>query len=160
MGLRHGKLLLRDVAAELLPPGTMTRGKRGFSIPLDAWLRRDLTETIRDVLSEAAVRRRGVFDAFAVSALVNRYLDGDARLSPPVTMLFAFEQWARRVLDGAPAAPAERASEVAGPAPELSVIIVIRPGNRPGGAGIVHNADGGDFGEGPIPLIMEEEVLE
>jgi asparagine synthase (glutamine-hydrolysing) len=124
MGLRQGKLLLRDVAAELLPPGTMTRGKRGFSVPLDAWLRRDLTETIRDVLSEAAVRRRGVFDASAVSALVNRYLDGDARLSPPVTMLFAFEQWARRVLDAAPAAPAERASEVAGPAPELSVVIV------------------------------------
>jgi asparagine synthase (glutamine-hydrolysing) len=124
MGLRTGKLLLRDVAAELLPPGTMTRGKRGFAVPIDVWLRRELTETIRDVLSEAALRRRGIFDPAAVAALVHRYLDGETRLSPAVTMLFSFELWARRVLDAAPATAAAPVPEIAGPVPGLSVVIV------------------------------------
>jgi len=39
-------------------------------------------------------------------------------------MLFTFEEWARRVLDAAPAAPTEPVMAAAGPAPELSVIVV------------------------------------
>src|SRR5437868_4799578 len=43
---------------------------------------------------------------------------------------------------------------------EPAIIIVIRPGNRPGHAQIVDNGAVGDFGKGSITLIMEEEVLE
>lgn len=126
MSLREGKLLLRRVARATLPPGTLGAGKRGFALPLDAWLRGELVETLRDVLSPAAVRRRGVFDAGAVSHLLERYLDGQARLTQPVMMLFAFEQWARRVLDAPPPVTVrgETAVDVVGPAPELSVVIV------------------------------------
>lgn len=124
MSLREGKVLLRRVARATLPPGTLGTGKRGFALPLDAWLRGELAETLRDVLSPAAVRRRGVFDGDAVAHLLGRYLDGEARLTQPVMMLFAFEQWARRVLD-APAGAASRESVVeVGPRPELSVVIV------------------------------------
>src|SRR5690348_4373426 len=41
-----------------------------------------------------------------------------------------------------------------------SVIIVIRPCNRPGRAEIVGNVASHDFDEGPIPLIMKEGVLD
>jgi hypothetical protein len=34
---------------------------------------------------------------------------------------------------------------------ELPVIIVIRPGSRPGSAKVIDNASGGDFGKCPIP---------
>jgi asparagine synthase (glutamine-hydrolysing) len=122
--LRTGKVLLRDVAKGILPASTTRGGKVGFSLPLDVWLRRELTEVLRDVLSEAAVRRRGIFDPDNVGRLLNRYLDGDTRLVQPVMMLFAFEQWARQALD-APREKAESSPSVQlGPAPELSVIIV------------------------------------
>lgn len=124
MSLREGKVLLRRVASRVLPPGTLTAGKRGFALPLDAWLRGELVETLRDVLSAAAVRRRGVFDGDAVADLLGRYLDGEARLTQPVMMLFAFEQWARRVLDAPPAASPEVTVEVGSPVPEVSVIVV------------------------------------
>jgi asparagine synthase (glutamine-hydrolysing) len=124
MSLREGKVLLRRVARAALPPGALDSGKRGFALPLDAWLRGELAETLRDVLSPAAVRRRGVFDAAAVASLLDRYLDGEARLTQPVMMLFAFEQWARRVLEAAPPTAAREAPPQIGPAPELSVVIV------------------------------------
>jgi len=124
MSLREGKVLLRRVAARVLPPGTLHAGKRGFTLPLDAWLRGELAETLRDVLSTAAVRRRGVFDTGAVGRLLERYFEGDARLGQPVMMLFAFELWARRVLDAPPSLDRPPEPDVAGPAPDLSVLIV------------------------------------
>ncbi len=123
MSLRRGKVLLRGLAREALPPGLLSAGKRGFALPLEVWLRRELTENIRDVLSETAMRRRGIFEAATVQGVVSRCLDGDDRLLPPVMMLFAFEQWARRCLDAVPA-PQATAPALSGPAPELSVIIV------------------------------------
>jgi asparagine synthase (glutamine-hydrolysing) len=124
MSLREGKVLLRRVARTVAPPGTVTKGKRGFTVPLDAWIRGELAETLRDVLSVAAVRRRGIFDAEAVSRLLERYLAGESRFMQPVMMLFAFEQWARRVLDSPPVAAPERTIGVSSPAPDLSVVVV------------------------------------
>src|SRR4029077_4691458 len=40
-----------------------------------------------------------------------------------------------------------------------SIVIVIRPGNRPRSAEIVDNTTGRDFGKRPIALIMEKEIL-
>jgi asparagine synthase (glutamine-hydrolysing) len=37
LGLRKGKIALRDVAAGLLPPATMAKAKAGFSAPVNAW---------------------------------------------------------------------------------------------------------------------------
>lgn len=124
MSLFEGKVLLRRVAEEVLPPGLVSRGKRGFSLPFEGWLRREMTESIRDVVSEAAIARRAVFDPETAKRLVDRCLDGEARLVPPVMMLFSFELWARRVLDQAPALQQVRPPEIEGPAPALSVIIV------------------------------------
>jgi GT2 family glycosyltransferase len=124
MNLSQGKLLLRQIARETLPPGSVERTKRGFSLPLNAWLRGELTEVIRDVLAEPAVRRRGIFDAAESARVVHAYLDGDDRLSPAVMMLLSFEMWARRVLDAAQLAPAESVPAVSGPPPDLSLVIV------------------------------------
>lgn len=124
MSLLEGKVVLRRVAEDVLPPGLVSRGKRGFALPFEVWLRREMTEAIRDVVSEAAIARRGVFDPAAAKRLVDRCLDGEARLVPPLMMLFSFEQWARRVLDQAPVRPEVKPTEIEGPPPELSVIIV------------------------------------
>jgi asparagine synthase (glutamine-hydrolysing) len=47
---RTGKIVLRGVAARHLPESTVSRGKQGFSVPVDAWVddsfRQGLTETL------------------------------------------------------------------------------------------------------------------
>ena len=130
MTLGEGKVLLRRLARTVLPPGSVPRVKRGFALPLAAWLRGPLTEMVRDVLAEPAVRRRGVFAPAATARLVEACLEGQDRLGQAVLMLLSFELWARRVLD-APAAPAEplapsvsTAPAAAVSAPALSVVVV------------------------------------
>jgi GT2 family glycosyltransferase len=126
---REGKQVMRDIARQVLPTHPL-QGKRGFSLPVSTWVRGDLKERVREVLSRAAVAERGVFDPDAVDRVVKLCMAGNDRLVPPVMMLFCFETWARRWLDD-PAAVSEHASvpvafatEPAAPAPQLSVVIV------------------------------------
>ena len=119
-----GKIILRDLAARASGP-QLDMAKHGFSPPLREWLNEALGEQVRDVLTPAAVRRRGIFDPPAVQRVVDRCLAGDSRLTPALMMLYSFEVWAHRWLD-ATAAPhamaADRATIVsiagaAGPEP-------------------------------------------
>jgi asparagine synthase (glutamine-hydrolysing) len=124
MSLNGGKVLLRRVATDIWPPGVGTYPKRGFSPPVGTWLRRGLTEMLRDTLCRPAIEGRGVFDSRTVGRLVESCLDGDTRSIQLVMMLFAFELWARRVLD-APAVTMEaQAPKLGDTRVDLSVIIV------------------------------------
>src|SRR4051812_7992445 len=128
MRAAKGKLLLRDVAREVLPT-PVPRRKRGFSLPMGTWMGGELQERVRDTLAGAAVARRGVFDPKQVEQVVSRCIGGEERLLPTVMMLYCFEAWAHRWLDGGGVRGAEPAQGPAFdlPAPaevELSVVIV------------------------------------
>jgi asparagine synthase (glutamine-hydrolysing) len=97
--LTRGKLPLRAIGKEVLP--TVRRKKQGFSPPAGTWIRNGLREQVSDLLSEATVRRRGVFDPPAVRAVLDRAFAGDERMVPAVMQLFSFEAWAQKWLDRA-----------------------------------------------------------
>ena len=50
---RERKVLLRALAARLLPPAFDARRKQGFSLPLDAWFKGEWGRFVADVLQEA-----------------------------------------------------------------------------------------------------------
>ncbi|MDQ3571812.1 MAG: asparagine synthase (glutamine-hydrolyzing) [Actinomycetota bacterium] len=112
MRFRTGKLVLREVGQRVLPV-PMTRRKQGFSPPMGQWIREELAENVRDVLAPPAVRRRGLFDPKAVDRVVRNCFAGDDRAVPPVMMLYSFEAWARRWLDGEAAVASNGASSPA-----------------------------------------------
>jgi GT2 family glycosyltransferase len=94
-------------------------------------VRGDLRESVRDLLSSSSIEARGIFDANAVDRVVKECLDGNDRRLAPLMMLYCFETWARRWIDGdtqisarPEAAPLELTSAVAEPARDVSVIVV------------------------------------
>ncbi|HVF63990.1 MAG TPA: asparagine synthase (glutamine-hydrolyzing) [Casimicrobiaceae bacterium] len=100
--LRGGRLkhLMKLALADVLPPDILERKKRGFGAPMGAWLKRELRPLLDDLLSKAAVSRRGWFRHAAIAKLVadhdaNR-IDGTDRLLALVNL----EVWARLYLDG------------------------------------------------------------
>jgi asparagine synthase (glutamine-hydrolysing) len=74
-GLR-GKRLLRRVARDLVPRPILTRKKKGFSLPVDAWFRGELRPMSRDLLGEADARTRTFVNPVAVSALLDEHASG------------------------------------------------------------------------------------
>jgi asparagine synthase (glutamine-hydrolysing) len=80
------KLLLRRLAARLLPPELDLQRKQGFALPVEGWLRGRHAGYVRDLLAEADPR---LFRRETVAELVN---------AGPVHQLYAlvmFELWRR-----------------------------------------------------------------
>jgi asparagine synthase (glutamine-hydrolysing) len=90
------KRLLRRAAAPLLPKAIVHGPKRGFSIPAAAWLRGDLQPMLRDVLSEDALRRGGLFDPAPVQRMIDEHVSRRDDHSRPLWGLLCFALWQQR----------------------------------------------------------------
>jgi asparagine synthase (glutamine-hydrolysing) len=93
------KRILIDAGRDLLPPDMDAQEKRGFSMPLAAWLRGPLKDVLTDGLSGASVQRRGIFNPKEVQRYVQGFLDGRSSWVFP-WLLLVTELWCREVLEG------------------------------------------------------------
>src|SRR5437867_11741868 len=93
------KAILRRVASRWLPRSVVERPKRPFGVPLRAWVRKDLREMIDDLLSERALRSRGLYNPAAVRALIDRDRKGIEDHSHVIWNLLSREIWFRTFLD-------------------------------------------------------------
>jgi asparagine synthase (glutamine-hydrolysing) len=87
------KRLLRRAVTPLLPQEIIRGRKRGFSIPLAAWLRKELQPLARDVLSPANVTRQGFFEAEAVTRLLDEHSASRADHSRKIWVILCFAVW-------------------------------------------------------------------
>ena len=104
----QGKAILRDLFAPALPAGTTARRKKGFGMPLDHWLRGDLSRHCRDVLLDRRTLDRGMLRADGVAALIDAHVSGRANHEDPLWALLMMEHWFRSCLDGSQAAAPRR----------------------------------------------------
>jgi asparagine synthase (glutamine-hydrolysing) len=94
-----GKRLLKAAARPLLPAEIIDRPKKGFGIPVAAWLNGPLQPLVRDVLSASSLRRTGIFDPAAVTAMLDAHAHKRADLRKPLWTLLVFELWRRHHLE-------------------------------------------------------------
>ena len=87
------KRLLRAVAATMLPRQIARGAKRGFSIPMAAWLRGDLLPMARDLLAPDALRRGGVLDPAPVTRLLDEHVARRDDHSRALWGLLCFALW-------------------------------------------------------------------
>jgi asparagine synthase (glutamine-hydrolysing) len=102
---RIGKLVLRDVARQWLPPEVASHPKHGFSIPLDIMVRSDFHDAVSDLLGAADARTAAFLDRSLVKAWLRQFrtaTHGSAGgavsregLYLRVLMLVALELWMR-----------------------------------------------------------------
>ena len=101
----EGKAILKDVAYDYIPRQLLDRPKKGFSVPLDKWLRGPLREQLTDFASRDMLRAQGLFDADYAAGFVENYLrTGDAgagtgaNYSRICWAFFVFQQWYNRYM--------------------------------------------------------------
>jgi len=92
------KYLLKKVARRWLPPSIIQRKKQGFPIPLSEWFRADARTFLRDVLSPAAIQRRGIFEPGYVQGMIDRNERGES-YGPRLWALLNVELWFRLFID-------------------------------------------------------------
>ena len=89
------KRLLRSVAGTLLPREVARGAKRGFSIPMAAWLRGPLLPMARDLLAPEAIARAGVLDPAPVTRLLDEHVARRDDHSRALWGLLCFVLWQR-----------------------------------------------------------------
>ncbi|MCB9729452.1 MAG: asparagine synthase (glutamine-hydrolyzing) [Deltaproteobacteria bacterium] len=87
------KRVLRHALASRLPADILERPKKGFGIPVAAWLRGPLLPWLRSTLDPEKVRRGGLLDPAFTSRLVEEHASGAANHQKPLWNLLALELW-------------------------------------------------------------------
>ena len=94
------KILLRRAFADILPPAIRDRhDKIGFAAPQAWWLRGSLGDLAASVFASDSFRRRGLVDAGAAAARLERQRHGDSASGFEVWRALVVELWARAQFD-------------------------------------------------------------
>lgn len=100
LNMRRGELgpkhILKKALYRLVPREFVDRPKKGFSIPLEKWLRNDMKTLVDDYLSEQRIRNAGILDPCLVRQSIDDFYSGDTRLTTKIWFLLAFEMWRER----------------------------------------------------------------
>ena len=96
---RVGKYILKKASTKLLPDEIIWRKKAGFGAPIGAWIKRDLKEMIKDLLSEKAVKERGYFNYSAVKQMLEDHYSGKTYNALQIWQLLTLEIWHRTFID-------------------------------------------------------------
>ncbi|MEA2268530.1 MAG: hypothetical protein QOC64_1140, partial [Solirubrobacteraceae bacterium] len=90
------KRVLRDAMRPVLPAEILSRGKRGFGIPLDRWFRTDLRSYAESMLLSPESRVRAHLDEGALERLVGEHMTGARNNGHPLWTLLTLEVFLRR----------------------------------------------------------------
>lgn len=98
---REGKWIFKKAMEKYLPHDVIYRPKTGFGAPLRAWLHSEnqLQPLVRDVLSDEAIERRGIFDAKAVRTMIEQDARGAVDATYTIFSMMCIELWCRIFLD-------------------------------------------------------------
>lgn len=96
---RCGKWILKKSMEPYLPRDVIYRPKTGFGAPLRLWLKNELRDQLRSMLSTENLQRRGLFDPQATQSLIDRNEKGQVDSSYTLFSMMCIEMWCRHFLD-------------------------------------------------------------
>ena len=96
---RCGKWILKKSMESYLPYDVIYRPKTGFGAPLRLWLKNELRDQLRSMLSTENLQRRGLFDPQATQSLIDRNEKGQVDASYTLFSMMCIELWCRHFID-------------------------------------------------------------
>ena len=94
-----GKVIFKQSLKNLLPDQIIKKPKSGFSVPLDKWLRSDLSPLLKETLLDETFGRRGLFKQRHMEKMVNEHVGGKRNWSNRLWAFLFLELWFREFID-------------------------------------------------------------
>jgi asparagine synthase (glutamine-hydrolysing) len=115
---RNGKRIFKDAVRPILPAEIFSRPKTGFSIPLAAWLRKELRDYGQGLLlGSSGLASTGLFEKPYLERLWKEHQSGMRDHAYPLFALLSFAKWRDRFQGSAPLeAPRPEAARAGAPA--------------------------------------------
>jgi asparagine synthase (glutamine-hydrolysing) len=96
---KTSKYIFKKTLENRIPDNILYRGKQGFSIPVESWLKNELREYAEDVLFSDKAKQRNYFDYDYVKKIWNHHLKGLRDHSDQLWTLLMLELWHRSFMD-------------------------------------------------------------
>ena len=93
------KWITRQAMRDILPREVLTKKKMGFNPPLPQWINGELKPVIKELLSPAAIERRGVFRPDSVEKLLRDHQENRRDNALKIWALLMIEVWQRMYFD-------------------------------------------------------------
>lgn len=90
---RTKKYIFKQAMTNVLPPEIMNLPKRGFSVPLNDWLKGSLKDYVKDILLSQSARKRNLFDASVVERMIDDHILGRGHYAHHLWALLTLEWW-------------------------------------------------------------------
>lgn len=92
----QGKWLLRKILARHVPPSLIGSAKKGFSPPVDSWLRGALKSWAEDLLFSSRMRQDGYFAPEAIAQMWEAHQSGKIQAGRPLWTVLMAQAWLDR----------------------------------------------------------------
>lgn len=94
-----GKFILRKILSKYLPEKLINRPKMGFGVPLAFWLRGQLKTWMLDILSEAKLKRQGIYMVEPVKQLIDDHISERRNNHYQLWVILMFQSWYDKWVD-------------------------------------------------------------
>ena len=99
----EGKYIMKKAVKHLLPDHTLKKEKKGFDMPIEAWLIQKNPDYVRDVLFDSTTLNRGYFNKNFMHKMVNDFInqktDYASGSAATIISLITLELWHRLFVD-------------------------------------------------------------
>jgi asparagine synthase (glutamine-hydrolysing) len=99
------KRLLKEAMRSWVPGEILDRPKRGFTMPVAEWLRKELRRLPAEMLLDSRASDRGLFERRVIERLISEHQRGTSDNSNKLWALIQLELWFRTYVDVAPQSP-------------------------------------------------------
>ena len=93
------KWVLRQVLYRHVPRQMIDRPKKGFSVPIAAWLRGPLKDWAADLLDAKRLEAEGFLNPVMITTAWNEHISGRVDRHNDLWSVLMFQQWLRRAAD-------------------------------------------------------------
>lgn len=87
------KYILKQAVRPDVPGFVLDRKKKGFGIPLTAWIKKDIREEIETALRPEKLRAEGLFNPEAIRVTLEQHLSGKVDQRKKLWSLYVFQKW-------------------------------------------------------------------
>lgn len=95
----QNKYILKHLATKYIDPDMFKRTKKGFGIPVQAWLKNELKDYMRDHLLSDRFKQRGIFNAQSIERMVNDHIESKGDYTHVLWSLLCLEIWMCEYMD-------------------------------------------------------------